>query len=136
MIITTYVRKDRRVYPDAHCLLCGNNYGICKGEHRAHPPTKCAACGTPQCWTNGMSRGQCSVCYIGLLDQRFGSRKCGYKNCGKEAIAAAPRVKYVCVDHAQTTKTNNRVIKDQTIAQYVQAQIVENRDKFWIPIQF
>jgi hypothetical protein len=131
----TYVRKDRRIYPDSHCLLCGTNYGICTGEHRAHMPTECAACGTPQCWTNGISRGQCSVCYVGLLS-RFGGRRCGYAKCGKDAIAAAPRVKYVCADHAQIAKANNRVVKDQTIAQYVQAQIVDNRDKFWTLVEF
>jgi hypothetical protein len=132
---TTYVRKDRRVYEDSHCLLCGTNYGICSGEHRAHPPTNCLACDTPQCWTNGMSRGQCSVCYVGLLP-RFSRHKCGYAKCGKDAIAAAPRVKYVCADHAKTAKSNNRVIKNQTIAQYVKAQLIENRDKHWISIQF
>lgn len=82
-----------------------------------------------------MSRGQCSVCYVGLL-KRFGGHKCGYRGCSQDAIAAAPRVKYVCAVHAQTAKSNNRVIKNQTIAEYVQAQIVENRDKFWTPIEF
>lgn len=83
-----------------------------------------------------MGRGQCSVCYVGLLSERFSNRKCGYKGCGQDAIAAAPRVKYVCADHARTAKTNNRVVKNQTIAEYVQAQMVDNRDKFWTPVEF
>lgn len=128
----SYQRKDRRIYPDSHCLLCGDNYGICQGEHRAHPPTECAACGTPQCWTNGMSRGQCGVCYIGLLNKKFGSPKCGYKGCNKDAIAAAPMVKYVCADHARTAKSS---MKPLTVAEYVQRHL-DTRDKTWTPVEF
>lgn len=130
----TYVKKNRRIYDFSTCLLCGDAYGICKGEHKAHPPSLCAACGTPQCWTNGMSRGQCGICFIGLLD-RFSGHKCGYAKCGKDAIAAAPRVKYVCADHAKTAKSNNNIVKNQTIAEYIQAQLAE-RDKWWIPLEF
>jgi hypothetical protein len=96
----TWVRRDRRVRDDAHCLLCGDYYGICSGEHRAHPPTVCLACGTAQCWTQGLSRGTCGVCYVGLLPRFSGSdRPCGYVRCANRAVAVAPRVKNVCREH-------------------------------------
>ena len=99
-MMLTWTRKDRRVRDDAHCLVCGDYYGICKGEARAHRPATCKACGTPQCWTHGLARGTCGVCYVGLLDGIAGhNRPCGYKGCGSEAGALAPRVKRVCEYH-------------------------------------
>lgn len=96
----TWIRKDRRVSQDSHCQLCGGCYGICSNEPRVHKPATCKACGTPQCWTNGLSRGTCSVCLVGLLDSFSGhNKKCGYKGCENEAVALAPRVGRACKDH-------------------------------------
>lgn len=117
----SYQRKDRRIYSDSHCLLCGDNYGICKGEHRAHRPETCEACGTPQCWTNGLAHGTCSVCGIGFLGCFAGSnQKCGYKGCQGKAIAEAPRIKRVCREHASRARST---AKNLTIAQYIDRRL-------------
>ena len=85
-----YVRKNSQTYPDSHCLLCGANYGICKGEPRRCRPTTCMACGSTQCMVNGLGRGQCVVCYVGLLPGWLGTNcTCSYKGCGQPAIARA-----------------------------------------------
>lgn len=83
-----FVRKDRRIYHDSHCLLCGANYGIGKGELRACKETRCMACGSAQCMVNGLGRGQCSICLVGLLPGWSGTdRPCQYKGCTERAIA-------------------------------------------------
>jgi len=125
----TWTRKDRTVRTDAHCIICGDYYGICQGEHRAHRPSTCKACGTPQCWTRGLARGQCSVCYIGLLDA-FSTRKCGYAGCNQEAVSAALRVKYACKDHLDKPYTRGK-----TTRQYI-SELLANRDKAWEQVTF
>jgi hypothetical protein len=125
----TWISKNRHIRHDAHCLLCGDYYGICAGEKRAHPPSICKACGTPQCWTNGLARGQCSICLIGLLD-RFSARKCGYAGCGHDAVAAVPRVKYACKTHLAQAKIGGIAAE-----QYV-TQRLNDRSKNWERIDF
>lgn len=124
-MIVKFIRKDRRIYPDAHCLHCGDFYGVCLGERRVHPPSICKACGTPQCWTNGLARGTCGVCYVGLLDKFSGHNKpCGYAHCGKEAVALAPRVGRVCRDHLKRAHGDR-------IEQYI-----KERDAAWERIEY
>ena len=97
-----YVRKDRRVQHDSHCLYCGANYGIVKGEPRACRTTTCLACGTKQCMVNGLGNGQCSVCYHGLLEGWAGSacgQACSYKGCKQHAVARGRGRKRVCLAH-------------------------------------
>ena len=107
---TTWVRKDRRVLYDAHCRLCGNYYGICQGEPAVHKPATCKACGTPQCWTNGMGRGTCSVWLVGLLDNFSGhNKKCGYKGCLNDGVALAPRVGRACRKHLDKAKLTGKI---------------------------
>ena len=89
-----YVSKSRHVYPDSLCLLCGANYGICAGAVVGQPrrcrPTTCKACGSAQCSVNGLGRGQCAVCHIGLLPGWSGAEcLCSYTGCGCPAIARA-----------------------------------------------
>lgn len=103
-------RIDAKIYPNSHCLICGDSYGIVSGEHRAHRPSTCKACGNTQCWTEGLARGQCGVCYIGLLDA-FSSRKCGYKGCDKEAIAAVPRKRYACKFHLANSDSDTYIMR-------------------------
>jgi hypothetical protein len=64
----------------------------------------CMACGTPVCACEGLARGQCPVCYRGLLAgySGAGDRKCGYAGCNNLAVASSPRVKYACYHHAVT----------------------------------
>lgn len=51
--------------------------------------------------SNGLGHGTCGVCHVGLLPGWAGNsnRVCGYKGCGKPAVAEAKRVKHVCGDH-------------------------------------
>ena len=114
---TVWTRKDRRVLHDAHCLVCGIYYGICNGEPRAHTVSKCLACGTEQCWTHGLARGHCAVCYHGLLDA-FRGHTCGYAHCGRPAVAAAPRVRYVCQKHLGRVKLSGTTL-DKLIQGYL-----------------
>ena len=135
MTFTTWTRKDRRIATDAHCLLCGDYYGVTQGEHRAHRPSKCLACGTPQCWTYGLSRGQCSVCFVGLLDA-FSGHKCGYKGCGSDAVAAAPRVGYVCLEHLDKPKQSATAYREaKTTREYIADRLAE-RAQVWQEVTF
>ena len=85
------------------CDLCGS---MSVSAGRVCDATTCAACGTRQCMSNGFGRGQCSVCYVGLLPgwSGFDQRVCGYKHCGRPAIASAERVHFVCSEHLERTK--------------------------------
>lgn len=113
MINPRFVRKDRRVYHDAHCLLCGSCYGICKGERRVCRESHCLACGSAQCSVNGLSRGQCGICYVGLLTGWSGSdRQCDYKGCTDKAIARVEGTnKHRCSAHLERGKWAGYVAK-------------------------
>lgn len=93
-----YVRKNAIIYDHAICLLCGVGYGERRADH-ACPTSCCLACGTIQCLHNGLARGQCSLCLVGLLDG-YSTHRCGYAGCKAQAVAAAPRVRYACHEHA------------------------------------
>jgi len=72
---------------------------------------------------NGLGRGQCSICFIGLLPGWAGSdRKCSYKGCGKPAIARADgQNPNRCAEHLERGKWLG----------YVAARLAE-RDKHWL----
>ncbi len=102
LALARFVRKDRRVYDNSHCLYCGVNCGICQGEARACRVSTCLACGTEQCSSNGLGNGQCSVCYVGLLPGWSGSasgQACSYKGCTSFAVARGRGRKRICADH-------------------------------------
>jgi hypothetical protein len=87
-----WVRKDQywKVYEDG-CRYCGFPSGH---NQRDHQPALCALCGTVQC-----HRGQtCPVCYHGFMPAyRPGSLGiCGYKGCGRVAVARVDRVARCC----------------------------------------
>lgn len=118
-----------RVYPaDSHvhepkqqCAYCGTFWGI-----STHPSartkrfddgrpycdaTTCKACGITQCMSNGLARGQCGYCHVGLLPGWSGSdRKCGYTGCEQPAIAAVSRVGFACGDHIGRDKASASMI--------------------------
>lgn len=97
-----YVSRDRLVFDFSHCKLCGACYGICAGEPAACRVAICLACGTEQCSVNGLSRGQCAVCYSGLLEGWSGSgagQACSYKDCPNSAVARGRGRKLVCREH-------------------------------------
>jgi hypothetical protein len=88
------VQYTRYEYMNGQCRYCGSH---CEGPANsvtAHHRSTCLACGTPQC-----DRGQakCLVCLAGWLWVPYGnSPVCGYKGCGGDAVASAPRVGRVC----------------------------------------
>jgi len=87
-----WVRKDQywKVYEDG-CRYCGFPSGHNQRDHQA---AQCALCGTVQC-----HRGEtCPVCYHGFLPgYRPGSLGiCGYKGCGRVAVARVDRVGRCC----------------------------------------
>ena len=98
-----YVLKDSRIYHDSHCLYCGCCYGIGKGEPRACHTTICLACGTEQCMVNGLGRGQCAICCVGLLPGWAGSNpgQCTYKGCVNPGVARGRGRKQICLAHLE-----------------------------------
>ena len=63
----------------------------------------CLGCGAKVCGCHGVGRGQCPECYRGLLTNYYRiGRTCAYKGCGKPAVAAVPRVKFACAEHARS----------------------------------
>lgn len=98
LAIPRFVRKNVTIYEFSVCRLCGVGYGERRPDH-ACPVSICQACGTPQCLYNGLGRGQCSICFVGLLDG-YSARRCGYAGCKDRAITAMPRVGYACRMHA------------------------------------
>lgn len=116
-----YVRRDSRVAPSSLCTLCGTHWG--GYPSRVCPVTTCLACGSPQCMVNGLGRGQCSICYVGLLSGWSGNDKpCGYKGCSSRAVARVGNGAraYVCASHLAHKKPG-----------YVPAQLAD-RDRTWV----
>ena len=90
-ILPRYVRKHTPIYPDSHCQLCGACYGInVLGGQTACGVTTCLACESPQCMVNGLGRGQCGICIVGLLPGWSGTDcQCSYAGCTAKAVARA-----------------------------------------------
>ena len=96
-----YARKDRRVYQFSLCRVCGSAGGC--------GPTGCTTmvclwCGTPQCSSNGLASGHCSVCYYGFLpgwSRCHAGQPCQYTGCQEPAVGNRfPRKGRVCASHA------------------------------------
>ena len=101
-MMTRWIQKVRptRFKPERQCRYCSTFWGG-YGESGC-PATLCLYCGSWQCMGNGLSRGQCPICYHGLLDGRYGSdAKCCYKGCGLIAVARGRGRKPVCRNHAE-----------------------------------
>lgn len=82
---------EHRTYAWQQCRYCG-------AAGNDHPPAKCLACGSIQCQRDS----RCSICLYGVVSGfslGYPRPVCGYAHCGKEPIARAPRVRWVCTDH-------------------------------------
>ncbi len=69
----------------------------------------CDACGTPQCFFNGMGRGTCKACLYGFLrgwSRPDALKRCQYKGCTADAvyIYLPGAKKAVCREHAAKVK--------------------------------
>lgn len=119
-----YVRKDR-VRAAGGCRACGSFWGQPSAKG-ACGVTTCMACETPQCMSNGLGRGQCSICLVGLLTGwGMGDRPCGYKGCTALAVAAVPRVQYACREHLKRA-----VIQREPAAKFIAAQLASRSARF------
>jgi len=82
-----------------------------------------------------MGRGQCGVCFIGLLDA-FTIPKCGYKGCSNDAVSAAVRVGYACSAHLDKPyQSKNAYREAKTTREYIADRLAE-RSKQWEEITF
>lgn len=119
-ITPRYVRKNSLVIESSHCKLCGTHYGEKLG---ACPTTTCLACESRQCMENGLGRGQCGICYIGLLPGWSGTnRKCDFKDCKFDAVARADGTnRFRCKVHLERGKW----------AGYVAKRLMD-RDRNWL----
>jgi hypothetical protein len=115
-----------------NCLACGTYWGQPDHGDRACDVATCMLCQSPQCMGYGLGNGTCAICLYGLLPGWSGNdRKCGYAGCGNKAVARAPRIGYVCMEHTRRVKIG----KLDTLAEYV-VRHLEARDKqfvFWPP---
>jgi hypothetical protein len=125
MSTARWARRDR--YRSEHgCRYCGRFGADCA-------IAVCDACGSPQCHGNGLGRGQCSICYVGLLPGWSGhDRPCSRKGCRQRAVAEAPRAGNVCAEHAliAVCVAAGKGRERQTVAEYVQRRL-EERAKQW-----
>lgn len=104
------------------CRLCGSAHGVVppEVEHRA---SECLACGSRQCSGNGLARGTCGICLVGLLPGWSGAdRACQYAGCHERVVASADGARrYRCRAHLERGKW----------AGYVGRQLAE-RDRYWV----
>jgi hypothetical protein len=121
--------------------------GVCRycsagGPDGDHQRTVCRACNMPSC----LYPRTCRICQVGYLDGvSYGlygdDRHCGYKSCGNEAVAEAPRVKRVCGDHLArvTHKRAGRTVSladdiTERVAMLGQPYGVRDWDRtYWLP---
>ena len=117
-----WVRKDRRIYDFSLCDLCGTAGGTTGRCNRSI----CMACGSAQCSSNGLARGTCGICFIGLLPGWSGNnRKCSYKGCNNQAIARVDGQNSLrCREHLERGKW----------AGYIARRLAE-RNLAWIEIE-
>ena len=116
-----YVLRDRRIYDFSRCTCCGTCWG--GYPDRKCPVTTCLACGTAQCFGNGLGNGCCRVCLIGFLPGWAGTdQPCGYAECTQRAVGRGKRNKFVCEFHL--TKQGFKL--DEVLA---------HRNKDWVRIE-
>jgi hypothetical protein len=86
-------------YPWAQCRFCGRATDARQPDCR---PGTCLACGSRQC---NSRQGRCIVCLVGIMPDWSGwRRECGYTGCHEQAVAKAPRVRWVCAEHLDRPK--------------------------------
>ncbi len=121
---TRYIRRDARIYQFSLCMLCGAAGGC---GPKGCTTTTCLWCGTPQCSSNGLGRGQCAVCDHGLLPGWSGSSyapgQCGYKGCQGDVVGRFPRKGACCATHGA------KILGADYLPQALAA-----RDKAWIAV--
>ena len=107
-----YVRKDSRAYRgiDQHgsrgCQACGSHHGgttlegfAAIGIQSMCKVSTCLVCETPQCSSNGLGSGSCSICYIGMLTGWAGTGgTCQRVHCNRDAVGRYRRRK-LCRQH-------------------------------------
>ena len=114
--LARWVKKDRRIYEFSCCAACGTGWGSAPGDAKAGhmcDRTICLACCSPQCMRSGLGRGQCSICYVGLLPGWSGSdHACDYKGCAERAVARVGGInKHVCFEHLKRKKEAKYVME-------------------------
>ena len=75
--------------------------------------------------SNGLARGTCSICLVGLLPGWSGTdRSCSYAGCAERAVARADgQNAYRCCFHLERGKW----------AGYAAARLAE-REKYWVEV--
>ena len=119
-----YVRKTALIYEHSYCRVCGAAGGC---ERDGCTTMTCLWCGTPQCSSNGLGRGQCSVCLHGFLPGWSGcgpGQACAYKGCAEPAVGRFPRKGRCCAAHGA------RILGPG----YLAAQLAE-RDRLWRAVE-
>ncbi len=100
----------------AGCRWCGWAGGVSLAG-QAHQAVACLACDTVQCNV----KETCAACLVGWLPGWSrgldpAARRCGYRRCGNDAVAKAPRVRRVCKDHLGRVKSRGTTL-DRRIEQ-------------------
>lgn len=124
-----YVRLSAIVYSHSICRACGSAGAADRPACRV---TTCLACGSPQCMSHGLGRGQCAICYVGILVGWSGSdRRCSYKRCGERAIATSGK-RNVCARHAHQARAVGVYGREGrvSVAEYI-ADHLARREREW-----
>lgn len=86
-------REERRLFGKQQCKFCASFFPCGRST--------CLRCNSVVCSSHGLARGQCPICYHGLLTGWSGNdRLCGYKGCGQPGVARGRGRKPVCAYHA------------------------------------
>ena len=72
---------------------CGTRWGVY--PNRRCPRVVCPVCGTAQCLSNGLGKGVCLICQVGLLPGWSHPERC---RCGAQAQAVWLGHSY-CLEH-------------------------------------
>ena len=90
--------RNQATSGNGRCRYCGRCGDDCR-------ETTCKACGITQCMGNGLGRGTCAWCYIGILPGWSGADAvCAYKGCGKPAVVHGTPKHNVCDAHLRRWK--------------------------------
>lgn len=114
---------EARPWLSSYCKYCGRVQQ--EGDCRL---VDCLACGSRQCHGNGGGRGTCAICHHGWLPSwshgYSDDRLCGYKGCGRDAVAYAPRVRRVCKEHLTRVTVGTGKTR-QTLGIYIAERVAE-----------
>lgn len=115
-------------YDWLQCRYCGTarpDGGFCEAA-------TCLACGSVQC----KRKSECAVCLYGRVPGFYrtgGTPLCGYAKCGKEAVASAPRVRWVCGYHLARPTLAGYGKPKITLADYIAERVAERDDPRPLP---